>query len=97
MAQGGGPGGDAGEKKTFDAIQNEADNGLKNLKDTLAMARTTGYTCTGIASLVASGLWSEPGLAPPEVVGSNAECFDSVRAHLKKRGVLVDCRVEDIE
>jgi len=64
--------------------------------DTMSMARTTGYTCTGMAALVASGLWSTPGLAPPEVVGSNAECFDSVRAHLKKRGVLVDCRVEEI-
>lgn len=40
MIQGGGFTGDFTKKDTREPIQNEADNGLKNLKYTLAMART---------------------------------------------------------
>ncbi len=40
MVQGGGFTEDMSQKKVRDAIKNEADNGLKNEKGTLAMART---------------------------------------------------------
>lgn len=40
MVQGGGMTSDMAEKSTGDAIQNEADNGLKNVTGSLAMART---------------------------------------------------------
>jgi peptidyl-prolyl cis-trans isomerase B (cyclophilin B) len=40
MIQGGGFAADMSQKPTRDPIQNEADNGLKNAKGTLAMART---------------------------------------------------------
>lgn len=40
MVQGGGFDGDFNQKSTNAAIQNEADNGLKNARGTLAMART---------------------------------------------------------
>jgi peptidyl-prolyl cis-trans isomerase B (cyclophilin B) len=40
MLQGGGFDGDMKQKSTLDAIKNEANNGLKNNKYTLAMART---------------------------------------------------------
>lgn len=40
MAQGGGFDTDFNEKRTKDSIKNEADNGLKNDRATLAMART---------------------------------------------------------
>ena len=40
MAQGGGMDADFKEKKTHAPIKNEADNGLKNVRGTLAMART---------------------------------------------------------
>jgi peptidyl-prolyl cis-trans isomerase A (cyclophilin A) len=40
MVQGGGFDSDMNEKETKPAIKNEADNGLKNVKYTLAMART---------------------------------------------------------
>ena len=40
MIQGGGMEGDLGRKQTRDPIKNEADNGEKNLRGTLAMART---------------------------------------------------------
>jgi len=41
MVQGGGMTADMGEKKTGAPIPNEADNGLKNERGTLAMARTS--------------------------------------------------------
>lgn len=40
MAQGGGLTPDMEQKKTMPPIQNEADNGLKNTRGTIAMART---------------------------------------------------------
>jgi lysine 6-dehydrogenase len=64
--------------------------------ETSSMARTTGYMCTGMAHLVADGLWSEPGVAPPETVGSRQECFDAVRRHLEERGVHVFHHVETL-
>jgi len=64
--------------------------------ETSSMARTTGYTCTAMVNLVARGLWTEPGLAPPEAVGRNAECFDAVLKHIEDRQVHVFQRVEAI-
>jgi saccharopine dehydrogenase-like NADP-dependent oxidoreductase len=64
--------------------------------ETMSMARTTGYTCTAMVGLVARGLWSEPGLAPPEVVGRSADCFDAVIEHLENRGVHIFQRVDEI-
>ena len=64
--------------------------------ETMSMARTTGYTCTAMANLVARGLWTEPGLAPPEVVGRNVECFDAVLKHLADRGVHIFQRVDEL-
>lgn len=64
--------------------------------ETSSMARTTGYTCTAMANLVARGLWTEPGVAPPEVVGRNPECFDFVLQHLSDRSVHIFQRVDEI-
>jgi len=64
--------------------------------ETSSMARTTGYTCTAMVRLVARGLWSDPGLATPEIVGRNAACYRSVLDHLEARGVHVFERVEEI-
>lgn len=64
--------------------------------ETMSVARTTGYTCTAMVRLLARGLWDKPGLAPPEVVGRDAECFDAVIKHLEERGVHVFQRVEEL-
>ncbi|NNF12417.1 MAG: NAD(P)-binding domain-containing protein [Gemmatimonadetes bacterium] len=64
--------------------------------ETMSVARTTGYTCTAMVRLLASGLWDKPGLAPPEVIGRDADCFDAVIRHLEERGVHVFQRVEEI-
>ena len=34
---------------------------------TTSMARTTGYTCTAVARLVASGGYRRAGISPPEL------------------------------
>lgn len=64
--------------------------------ETSSMARTTGYTCTAMANLVARGTWDRPGLATPEMVGRNEACFDAVVDHLSERGVHIFRRVDDV-
>lgn len=64
--------------------------------ETSSMARTTGYTCTGMVRLITNGIWDQPGVAPPEIVGRNIECFDAVIEHLKDRKVQVLHSVKEI-
>lgn len=52
-----------------------------------SMARTTGYTCTAAVNLIAKKMFTEKGVFPPELVGSNKACFDFVLDYLKARGV----------
>lgn len=54
---------------------------------TTSMARTTGYTCTATVRLVAAGLYSQKGIAPPECVGRVEGCWDFIRADLARHGV----------
>ena len=53
-------------------------------RGTLSMARTTGYTCTAVAHLVADGVYKHPGISPPEFLGSH---FAEVNTYLQARGV----------
>jgi lysine 6-dehydrogenase len=64
--------------------------------ETSSMARTTGYTCTGMVRLLASGIWSEPGLVPPEMVGRNQKCFNAVVEHLSQRNVHIFHRIDEL-
>jgi saccharopine dehydrogenase-like NADP-dependent oxidoreductase len=52
-----------------------------------SMARTTGYTCTAMVNAIAEGLYTEPGLSPPELVGRNEEAFYSIFDYLAARGI----------
>ena len=52
-----------------------------------SMARTTGYTCTAVARLVASGGYTRKGISPPEFVGREPGARDFVLGELKKRGI----------
>lgn len=54
---------------------------------TSSMARTTGYTCTAMARLVANGQFRDIGVIPPEQVGRRSECYHQVMADLRARGV----------
>jgi saccharopine dehydrogenase-like NADP-dependent oxidoreductase len=53
----------------------------------LSMARTTGYTCTGVARLVLDGGYSHKGISPPEFVGRVDGCREHVEKYLEGRGV----------
>jgi len=64
---------------------------------TSSVARTTGYTCASMARLIAFGKWTEPGVAPAEVVGRQQDCFDYVIGHLAERGVTLASRVEEFD
>jgi lysine 6-dehydrogenase len=65
--------------------------------EVMSMARTTGYTCASMARLVALGMWTEPGVAPPEFVGRNQECFEYVLKHLEERGVKLFHHLEELD
>lgn len=64
--------------------------------ETSSMARTTGYTCTAMVRLVARGLWAEPGVAAPEIVGRDEACYRSVLDHLAARGVHIFHHLEEV-
>jgi len=63
---------------------------------TSSMARTTGYTCTGVVDLVTGGRYSKPGLSAPEDVGRAPGCCERVLAHLAQRGVVLAEREEPL-
>jgi len=55
---------------------------------TTSMARTTGYTATMAARMMVAGLFTQPGVHPPEFVGRNPECVDFMLAGLKQRNIV---------
>jgi len=55
--------------------------------DVTSMARTTGYTCTAAVRALAAGLYREPGLVPPEVLGRVPGVYDFIVDRLAERGV----------
>ncbi|MCG3129744.1 MAG: Lysine 6-dehydrogenase [Phycisphaerae bacterium] len=65
---------------------------------TSSMARTTGYPCTIVARLLASGALSMPGVQPPERVAKVAGVYAHVVAELARRGVRIrfsEAAIED--
>lgn len=52
-----------------------------------SMARTTGYTATAVARLLAAGLYDRPGITPPELLGKDPACVAFVLERLRERGV----------
>lgn len=64
---------------------------------TTSMARTTGYTCTAMVHALAEGLFAEPGLSPPEIVGRDARCYDFVFDYLAERGIRFEVTEETFE
>jgi saccharopine dehydrogenase-like NADP-dependent oxidoreductase len=51
------------------------------------MARTTGYTCNAVAELLLNGHYKKPGISPPEYVGREQGCYESVMNYLRARQV----------
>ena len=55
---------------------------------THSMARTTGYTATVAARMLARGLYAQTGISPPEFVGRNHRCVEFMLDGLAERGVV---------
>ena len=60
------------------------------------MARTTGYPCAAVARLIARGDYSRPGIIPPEFIGADADCYDSILHDLEQRGVVFGVVEEEL-
>ncbi len=54
---------------------------------TSSMSRTTGYTCTAVAELLATGQFKQAGLFPPELIGKEPANFEFILRYLTNRGV----------
>lgn len=61
---------------------------------TSSMARTTGYTCTGMVECLLDGSWTKPGVTPPERIGQTEGMWPKILAHLAARQVRFEHRVE---
>ena len=76
---------DAGQKRTIE--YNLLDRYDAETKIS-SMSRTTGYTCTASANLIALDFFRERGVFPPELVGKNPDCFNYVMHYLAERKVI---------
>lgn len=54
-----------------------------------SMARTTGFTATAILRAMTKGLWQEPGVLPPEVLGQSPPLVGFVLEVLREREVIL--------
>ena len=52
-----------------------------------SMARTTGYTCTAVATLVLEGAFTQKGIIPPEYIGADEQRFKSVLEYQRERNI----------
>ncbi len=55
-----------------------------------SMARTTGYTATVAARMLARGLYDRKGISPPELVGRCDECVEFMLDGLADRGLKIE-------
>ncbi|MHA1199581.1 MAG: saccharopine dehydrogenase family protein [Candidatus Heimdallarchaeaceae archaeon] len=62
----------------------------------ISMARTTGYTCTAVASLITQGIFNDKGIFPPEIIGKNLEAYEAIIEYLEERDVNLNRTIEDI-
>ncbi|MHB8093567.1 MAG: saccharopine dehydrogenase family protein [Candidatus Aminicenantales bacterium] len=61
-----------------------------------SMARTTGYTATLAARMIAAGLFSRKGISAPEFIGQKPGCVKFLLDGLKERGVVYRESVETL-
>jgi len=61
---------------------------------THSMARTTGYTATVAARMLAAGLYNRPDISPPELVGRHPKCVEFMLRGLSERGGVCHEQVE---
>jgi len=54
------------------------------------MARTTAYTASAVAQLLAKKAIEEKGVFPPEKLGMNEKLYKKFRVMMKKRRIMVE-------
>jgi len=62
--------------------------------NTISMARTTGYTCTAVANMIAEGMFTLKGVNAPEFVGVEENHYNFVVNYLKERGVIYKVTIQ---
>jgi saccharopine dehydrogenase-like NADP-dependent oxidoreductase len=62
-----------------------------------SMARTTGYTATTAARLIAEGLFRRKGISAPEHIGMDIRCVKFMLDGLAERGVVYRQKVEQMD
>ncbi len=62
---------------------------------TSSMARTTGYTCNAVVSLLSKKLFTKKGVFPPEILGKENGCFDYILNYLSDRNIFYKKTVLD--
>lgn len=62
-------------------------------KDTISMARTTGFTCTSVANLIVENKYNKVGISPPEFLGDH---FVFINKYLKSRDVIYKVSKENL-
>ncbi len=75
------------EKKKHIRYQYDMLDRFDNENNITSMARTTGYTCSVAARLVAHKLYQQKGISPPEFIGAKKQCFDFMMKELKQRNI----------
>ena len=84
--------GDRGVRYTYDLLDRfDADTA------TSSMARTTGYTCTALVRWLVVTSRRRVGVTPPETLAAEPGCFDSVRADLGERRVVLRHGTEELD
>ena len=52
-----------------------------------SMSRTTGYTCTACVDMLNTGMYTEVGIIPLELIGKNHSCYNHIIQYLKNRNI----------
>jgi lysine 6-dehydrogenase len=87
---------DGKEDNVYKRYTYELFDSFDSKTNTLSMARTTGYTCSAAAHLVANGQFSEKGICPPEFLGKDENDYSFILNYLKERNVIYNVKVENI-
>ena len=54
------------------------------------MSRTTGFTATAVAELLLNENFSLKGVFPPELIGKEDGCYESVLKYLSERNIILN-------
>lgn len=55
-----------------------------------SMAKTTGFTCTGVARCVLDGTYKHAGISPPSFIGASPGRLDRILSHLRERDIILE-------